>query len=211
MSRSRTRAWTLAATALAFAHHAGAQTAPTEAPAASPAPPSSPASTAPREPASAAPAGESAGGGSWPRVGGHVGITVPIVMIGGAATQVIGKDYFDLGPAFGVTIKLSEKFAFDFENVITEPLAKSNNIPASKQPVSYIIDPGVVYDFGVIAIGGRVGFNILAPENVGLIPIVNKGFPINDRIAFFVEADFPIFFQPGGTVFTPVFHFGLGF
>lgn len=129
------------------------------------------------------------------RIGGHVGLTLPIVMFGGSGTKVIGNDFVDLGAAYGITIKLSQKFAVDFESVITEPLKQSaaecapiatvaTICTAPPKTVTYIIDPGVVYDFGPLAVGGRVAFNILQPQNFGIIPIVHKGFSISDRLAF---------------------------
>src|SRR5690242_20333471 len=54
---------------------------------------------------------------TWPRLGGHVGLAVPIVKIATGGTTVIGADFLQLGIASGVTIKLDEHWAIDLEGV----------------------------------------------------------------------------------------------
>ena len=128
--------------------------------------------------------------GIWPRLGGHVGLSMPIMQFG-RTTQVIGSDFVTLAPAVGLTLKLSPRWAFDLEGVISAPLKPGNGTE------TYTVDPGVIYDFGPFAVGGRVAFNIGQAENVGLIPLVHKGFKLNDRVAFFIEADLPGALLPG--------------
>jgi len=164
-------------------------------------------------PTSAPPAAPSAPAddGHWPRVGGHVGLALPIAHLGGTQSTTIGtssdgKTFFTLAPAYGITVKLSKDLAVDFENVVGISLNPGG------VPNGYTVDPGVVYNLGPLAIGGRVGFTVTDPyANVLLIPIVNKGFAIGDGCAFFVEADFPILFEHGQTYFSPTAHVGIGF
>lgn len=139
-----------------------------------------------------------------------MGLALPIAHLGGPKSLHIGtsddgNSFFTLAPAYGITVKLTSNLAVDFENVVGETLNPGSG-------VSYTVDPGVVYNLGPVAVGGRLGFTVTDPKaNLSLIPIINKGFALSDKLSFFVEADFPILFEDGQTIFTPVAHIGLGF
>jgi hypothetical protein len=73
------------------------------------------------------------------------------------------------------------------------------------------VDPGVVYDWGGLATGLRVAFQINAPANVGLIALVNKGLVPIGKATWFVEAAFPTFYSQRQVTFNAVLHTGVGF
>jgi hypothetical protein len=163
----------------------------------------------------------SPGDGSWSKLGGHIGLALPIAHLGGAHSTHMGAShnrdsFFTLSPVFGITVKLTEKLAFDFENVVGINLNRGTSRGTS---MSYTVDPGVIYDFGPVAVGGRLGFTVTdAQANMSLIPLVNKTFKLGDRIKFFgdnfavfVEADFPVLFEGGFVTLTPVAHAGFAF
>src|SRR5262245_14634712 len=52
---------------------------------------------------------------TWPQLGGHWGIALPIAELGTAPAAVIGRDFFQFGLTPGLTVKLDEKWAVDFE------------------------------------------------------------------------------------------------
>ncbi len=127
-----------------------------------------------------------------PRVGGHVGVAFPIVTREGGRTTTISEDFI-VGFPFGITIRNSTPFAFDFEFVPT-----INNSPT--QDVTLTVHPGIVYSFRRnYAVGIRAAFDIGA-DTYGFTPIVNRTFKIRGRTGFFIEADFPVRFrqQPDG-------------
>jgi hypothetical protein len=74
-----------------------------------------------------------------------------------------------------------------------------------------VVDPGVVYDTGPLAIGLRVAWKINQLRNVGLIPLFNRGLVHAGGVTWFVEAAFPTFVQHGGVEFNAVLHTGVGF
>jgi hypothetical protein len=139
----------------------------------------------------------------WPRVGGHVGVVLPLFTADRGGTHAIG-DFVTIAIASGVTVKLTDAIAVDFEDVVGEPLKPKG------QTTGITIDPGVIYDTGPVAIGLRVAYAVGQPPNIGLIPLVHRGFAIG-RASWFVEADFPVADQDGDASFTAAFHTGVAF
>ncbi|HEY2744711.1 MAG TPA: hypothetical protein VGL86_08815 [Polyangia bacterium] len=129
---------------------------------------------------------------SWPRVGGHFGLALPIVAFDNDGTTVIGRDFAQVGITPGITIKIAERWAVDFEFIgfgrwdLTKP-ARSHTI--------FVVDPGVVYNFGPVAAGLRLATQIGegVPLNFGLVPIVVVPFKVTSKLSYFLELDLPVF------------------
>jgi hypothetical protein len=146
---------------------------------------------------------------SFPKVGGHVGAVLPFVTLPSkGATQSIGQDFVTIAIASGVTVKLSKRVAVDFENVVGEPLKPGSATTA------ITIDPGVIYDAGPVALGARLKYDVGALANLGIIPLVHKGFSLG-AVDWFIEADFPVTVASTGTStvtsLTIALHSGFGF
>jgi len=129
---------------------------------------------------------------SWPRVGGHFGLALPIVAFDNDGTTVLGRDFAQVGVTPGITIKIAERWAVDFEFIgfgrwdLTTP-ARSHTV--------FVVDPGVVYNFGPVAGGLRLATQIGegVPLNFGLVPIVVVPFKISSKLSYFLELDLPVF------------------
>lgn len=144
-----------------------------------------------------------------PRVGGHIGIATPLLQINEDETNDISDNTVIVNP-IGVTVKLTERLAVDFETQVVSP------VDPSGRSTSFVVAPGVVYNFGPAALGLRLASEIGQPVNVGLIPLINRGLVVGDVATWFVEAAFPFFVhsQPrAGSDFTfdVVIHTGIGF
>ncbi len=128
-----------------------------------------------------------------PRVGGHFGLAVPMFTVADKTTT-IGSDFVTLGLAPGITVRLTDKLAIDYEMVAYTTIDRKNQI------TQLVIDPGVVYDLGPVVVGLRAAIRVTDRTNFGFIPIINKGFKLG-RVAWFVELDLPVFFneRPGVT------------
>jgi hypothetical protein len=151
-----------------------------------------------------APAGAPAQGRT---VGGHVGLATPLVTITSDDNTDIG-DTFTLVAPVGVTVKLSDTLAVDFETQVHTPLKPKGGTS------TLVVAPGVVYDLGPFAVGLRVASAIDKPANVGLIPLINRGLFKLGEAAWFVEAALPTFVHrdPDPDVtFDVVIHTGIGF
>jgi hypothetical protein len=138
-------------------------------------------------------------------VGGHVGAVLPLVTFGDGGTKAFGSDFVTIAIASGVTVKLSDQVAVDFENVLGEPLKPGGGV------TGLTIDPGIIYDPGPVALGLRVKYDVGAPPNIGLIPLVHKGLVSCGPVAWFVEADFPLTYESHETSLTIALHTGFGF
>lgn len=153
----------------------------------------------------ASPAGALAEGRS---IGGHVGIATPLVTVTEDDTTNIG-DQFDLIVPIGITVKMSDRLAIDFETQVVSP------IDPNEGPTGFVVAPGAVYNFGPFAGGLRLAFQVgNDSSNVGLIPLINVGLVPVGQGTWFVEAAFPTFvFLKGPTdiAFNAVIHTGIGF
>jgi hypothetical protein len=146
---------------------------------------------APAAPAPAAPSAPAAAPvPSALALGGHLGLAIPILSIAQKTTG-IGSDFFTIGISAGVTTKLDEHWAFDFEFVAY------NEFKATPSLTSFVFDPGVIYNFGSVVVGGRVATKLGGGQitNVGVVPIIVAPFKISSRLSYFIEADVPIFFS----------------
>jgi hypothetical protein len=136
-------------------------------------------------------------------IGGHIGVATPLVTISDSTTT-IGDNVTVVDP-IGVTVKVADRVAVDFEVVVATPLRPKGGT------TSLTIDPGVIFDLGVVATGMRVAWQINDKANIGLIPLVNRGLIHMGPSTWFVEAAFPTFYMNDKVAFNVVLHTGVGF
>jgi hypothetical protein len=116
------------------------------------------------------------------KLGGHVGFVVPIVARGNGVTTNVG-DRFVFGFPVGLTLKTKRNIAIDFEFIPTFNTGRDFVLT---------IHPGIIYGFAKhYAVGVRAAYDAGA-GSFGFTPLVSRGFKINDKVGFFIEADFPI-------------------
>jgi hypothetical protein len=141
-------------------------------------------------------------------VGGHVGVATPLLTIPSDGDETDISDVFKLVMPIGVTVKLNERLAVDFETQVVNQIDPEGT-------TGFVVAPGVVYNFGPFAAGLRVASAIGDPggANFGVIPLLNKGMiPLGDA-TWFVEAAFPAFWHQEKPEFTLdfVIHTGIAF
>jgi hypothetical protein len=144
-------------------------------------------------------------------LGGHIGTVFPLVTHADGNTTNIFLN-FAIGIPAGVTVKGPGRLAVDFEMV---PFIQN-----SPRSVTLLVDPGVLVKLGHgFTYGTRMAFSVNTAQ-FGFIPLLNKSWPIKSKDSFFkayfVETDFPIFFNrpTGGEAtnpFTFALHIGVGF
>ena len=140
------------------------------------------------------------------RLGGHFGVVFPLVTRADGSTTGIG-DNFKIGFPTGITIRKSDRFAYDLELVPTLD-------PRGDAPIDggLTIHPGVLLGLGNTWTAGlRMAFDVGA-SSWGFTPLLNKGF----RNLYFVELVVPVRFQDddlGDThgAITLGVHLGVGF
>ena len=143
------------------------------------------------------------------RLGGHFGVVFPLVTRANGNTTNIGDD-FKIGFPMGITVKTSDKYAFDLE--IVPALDPQDRRPIG---VPLTVHPGVLRSLGNSWTGGlRMAFDI-GSASWGFTPLLNKGFPMGGH-NYFVEFVVPIRFQDdsvGDTHGAITFgvHLGIGF
>lgn len=140
---------------------------------------------------------------TWPRIGGHLGVAVPYLQVSKKTSLIGQNDFFTIATPVGLSIHASEKWTIDFEFIVTNSILK-------KEATGLIVDPGAVYHWGPINTGLRLAIQTGATTNVGVIPLVNKGFALPFG-TWFVEAAFPTFVQDRTVTFNAVIHSGIGF
>lgn len=134
--------------------------------------------------------------GSFPRVGGHVGMAIPVLTLSENST-FIGADFVTLGLTPGITVHLDDQWAIDFEFIAMNEL---KNTPSA---TTFVVDPGVIRKFDGFSAGLRVATQVGAPTNIGLVPIVVVPFKVSEHLNYFVEADVPLFLRDSGTSMQP--------
>ncbi|HYG68094.1 MAG TPA: hypothetical protein VD838_10560 [Anaeromyxobacteraceae bacterium] len=139
-------------------------------------------------------------------IGGHIGFATPLVTVTEDDTTDIG-DQFTLVSPIGISLKVSERVAIDFETQVVNPVDPSGT-------TSLVIAPGIIVNTSLAALGLRLASAIDAPANVGIIPLINRGLvPLGGGATWFVEAAFPTFVnsEPPDVAFNVVIHTGVGF
>lgn len=132
---------------------------------------------------------------SYPRLGGHLGLAVPLVTFADPVTG-IGADYTRLGLVVGVNFAITERLSIDLEFVAYSDFWGATTIS------NLVVDPGVIYAFDFLSVGLRTAVHVVQPQNWGFIPIIVKAFPITDVVKIYVELDFPIFINEQGIAMT---------
>lgn len=197
---------TFLAIALLPLSEASAQ-APAEAPAEAPAPAEALAEAPAKAPAEAPAKAR--------KLGGHLGLGVPIVTVGTLGTSVIGRDFGVTGITAGINLALTPKWSIDFEFIALGNF-KPSGIPGPATSTTLIVlDPGVIYNAGFLFVGIRAAMRVPSPlggAEFGVIPIIGKAFKINEYVAYYIELDLPTFAHSTGHVtFTPFIQTGFGF
>lgn len=117
------------------------------------------------------------------KLGGHIGFVVPITSRGGGNTTLVGRDRFVFGFPVGLTVKTKSNFAVDFEFI---PTFNTGN------DFVLTIHPGILYGFKKkYVVGVRAAYDAGA-GSYGFTPLIARGFKINDKLGWFIEADFPV-------------------
>jgi len=144
---------------------------------------------------------------SGPRmVGGHVGAAVPVVSFHSVGqTTKTPSDQLTIAVPIGVSVHLSLDWVVDFEVVVASDVKPWGG-------TGLTIDPGVIYVGLPVALGLRTKFDVSAPANFGLIPLVHKGIVDVGYANWFVEAAFPITaMRDAGYSLAAVAHTGFAF
>jgi len=144
------------------------------------------------------------------RLGGHFGAVFPLVTHVNGGTSNIGDD-FKIGFPTGITVRTSDRYAFDLELVPTLD-------PREGQPidVGLTFHPGVLRAFGNSWTGGvRMAFDF-GSASWGFTPLLNKSLHQMNHQAYFVELVAPVRFQDEGfgethAAITLGVHVGMGF
>lgn len=139
-------------------------------------------------------------------VGGHVGAAVPVVSFHSVGKSTMTpSDQLTIAVPIGVSVHVSPVLVVDFEAI-----AASDVKPWGGTVLT--IDPGVVYVGLPVALGLRAKFDVSAPANFGLIPLVHKGIVDFGEANWFVEAAFPITaMRDKGYSLAAVAHTGFAF
>jgi hypothetical protein len=144
-------------------------------------------------------------GGADPggRLGGHLGVAVPIVTwTDGDRTDV--SDETVVAIPMGVTVKRAMgPLAFDMELV---PAVSEHN------DVSLTIHPGLILPTRLGALGMRAAFDT-ENDALGFTPLVAVPFSLGELGNFFIELDVPVRFPKGPVdeVVAIATHFGIAF
>lgn len=120
------------------------------------------------------------------RLGGHFGAVVPLVTRAQGETITVADD-FVIGFPTGLTLKKTERIAFDLELV---PVIQNEPLD-----VILTIHPGVIYTVrDGLAAGVRMAFDVNA-ASWGFTPLVNHSVARRGSTALFAELVAPIRFQ----------------
>lgn len=130
------------------------------------------------------------------QIGGHFGVVQPIVTFQTDQT-VTGFDPHVLGFPIGITVRKSEKFAFDAEFVpfVTfeaNEVALEDGTTQRKDKVTLLVHPGFLWGLGrKFTFGTRLAYELGDEGRYGFTPLLNKGFAINNTPVF-VELVAPV-------------------
>jgi hypothetical protein len=135
-------------------------------------------------------------------LGGHFGFVLPLVTRAGGDTTTIGER-FRIGFPVGITIKTSDKVAFDLELVPT--------IQRTPYMVTLTVHPGVLFDLtNDVGAGIRLAFDVNQPS-WGFTPLLHRKFTELGASSVFGELVVPIRFQDGSNSIGLGVHLGIGF
>jgi hypothetical protein len=151
------------------------------------------------------------------QVGGHIGVATSFVTVSGRTDPATGQstqtisDRVALVVPIGISIHTSDTIVVDFETQVALQLHPPGT-------AVFNVDPGVIYNFGLAAVGLRLLLPVGAtPSAAGLIPLIHKGFVDLGFSTWFLEAAFPIVYHGTGlgtgafVTFDAVLHTGFEF
>ena len=137
------------------------------------------------------------------QLGGHFGFVLPLVTRSGSETTSIG-DQFKIGFPIGITVKTSDKLAFDVELV---PV-----IQRTPYTVTLTVHPGVLYalpnDFTA---GIRMAFDVGQGPSWGFTPLLRRTFGKLGTSPVFGELVVPIRFLDQNNSIGVGIHLGIAF
>ncbi len=143
-------------------------------------------------------------------VGGHFGFVQPLITIQDGETSN-GFDPHTIGFPMGITVRKSEKFAFDLEFVPFISSKKNADGDAISAVNELIIHPGLLWGIGSkLTFGNRLAYETQSGR-YGITPLLNKGFLIGKTNVF---AEFVLPLRVGNDQeisATAAIHFGFGF
>jgi hypothetical protein len=135
-------------------------------------------------------------------LGGHFGFVLPLVTRSGGDTKTIGNQ-FQIGFPMGITVKTSEKVAFDLELV---PV-----IQRTPYLVTLTVHPGFLYALpNNFAAGLRMAFDVNG-NAWGFTPLVHYTFARVNSLPVFGELVVPIRFHDDFNSVGLGVHFGFAF
>jgi hypothetical protein len=135
-------------------------------------------------------------------LGAHFGFLFPLVTRAGDETTTIG-DQFTIGFPTGITVKTSEKWAFDVEFVPT--------IQRTPYAVGLTFHPGIIYTLPAnYAAGIRLAFDV-NQASWGFTPLLNKKLRQYGDTILFGELVVPLRFQDQNNSIGIGVHVGLSF
>lgn len=136
------------------------------------------------------------------RLGGHFGFVLPIVTRSGGETTTL-SDRFSIGFPTGITVKTTDKVAFDLELVPT--------IQRTPYTVGLTVHPGILYalpdDFTA---GLRMAFDV-NQSSWGFTPLLHRKLSDMGMSNLFGELVVPIRFQDKNNSIGIGIHVGVGF
>jgi hypothetical protein len=135
-------------------------------------------------------------------LGGHFGFVLPLVTRAGAVTTSLG-DRFSIGFPTGITVKTSDKVAFDLELV--------PSIQRTPLVVSLTVHPGILYALpNNFAAGLRMAFDV-NQASWGFTPLLHKKLATAGVSTIFGEIVVPLRFQDKNNSIGLSVHVGIGF
>lgn len=141
------------------------------------------------------------------RVTAHVGVGSPLVTLRATrSTQHVGSvtEDFTLVAPIGFGLQLTDSWMFDFEFQVSTGVRPEGLTTA-------IVDPGVIYMGDRLGAGVRVGWQLNANQNVGLIPLARVAVLRSARANWFVEASLPSFVRNKQLTASASLQTGIGF
>jgi hypothetical protein len=137
------------------------------------------------------------------RLGAHFGFVLPIVTRAGGETTTLA-DRFNIGFPTGITVKTSDKVAFDLELVPT--------IQRTPYAVGLTVHPGFLYALPKDYTAGlRMAFDV-NQASWGFTPLLHrKLLDLNPSCNLFGELVLPIRFQDNNNSIGLGIHVGIGF
>ena len=135
-------------------------------------------------------------------LGGHFGFVLPLVTRAGGNTITL-SDQFSIGFPTGITVRTSDKVAFDLELVPT--------IQRTPLLVGLTVHPGILYTLpNDFAAGLRMAFDV-NQASWGFTPLLHSKLSTIGSSPIFGELVVPIRFQANNNSVGIGVHIGMGF